>query len=170
MAYTTNPPGTTDYGLVRSAIAPTSANYASGRTSTAPGGVNYSAARTGAAPGAADLGLAQTSVAPASSSIAFNLTNQPADVLPFNGDIADLPPMPSAFIPSFVELSGAAGTLKTLTASAKDAAANRIVQGTVGGVLKTYQVRAGTDAEALPGIVHPANYDAATNSVVFVEC
>jgi hypothetical protein len=77
--------------------------------------------------------------------------------------------MPSAFLPAFIGLTGSGPTLATITASAADATAGRILQGTVNGELKSYQVRAGTDDEALPGIVHPSNYDALTNAVVFVQ-
>lgn len=97
------------------------------------------------------------------------LTTQPT--LPFSLDPAPaaLPSMPSTFIPGFIDLDGVGPTLKTLTASAADAAAGRIVQGTVNGELRSYQVRAGADDEALPGIVRPANFDAETNAVVFVQ-
>ena len=82
---------------------------------------------------------------------------------------ASLPTMASSFTPAFVELTGAGNTLSTLNASvATDI--GKILQGTVGGVLKSYQVRAGTDAQVVPGIIHPANYDPVLNACVFVEC
>ncbi len=101
------------------------------------------------------------------------IASTPAPVSPFSyGDTAEaasLPSMPSTFTPAFEGLSGDGPTLKTLTASTADVVAKRVVQGMVDGQLKSYQVRAGTDAEDLPGIVRPANYDADTNAVVFVQ-
>jgi hypothetical protein len=77
--------------------------------------------------------------------------------------------MAAIFQPAFVELTGAGNTLATLTASvATDI--GKIVQGTVGGKLRSYQVLAGTDATAVPGIVQPANFDPVANAVVFVAC
>ena len=75
--------------------------------------------------------------------------------------------MPSTFQPAFVELNTGPARLQLLTVSAGDV--GKILQGTVAGELKSYQVRVGTDAESLPAIVHPANFDAVVNAFVFVE-
>lgn len=97
----------------------------------------------------------------------------PPAVAPFNAagtGALGLPTMQASFTPAFVELTGAGPTLQSLTASAADAAAGRVVIGTVAGVITHYQVRAGTDADAAPGIIRPANFDQDTNPVVFVQC
>lgn len=87
-----------------------------------------------------------------------------------SGPVSTLPAdMPSTFVPAFVELTDGGQSLSTLTANAADAAAGRVVAGTVGGELKHYQVRVGDDAQVLPGIVRPANFDAEENPVVFVS-
>lgn len=113
------------------------------------------AALSAAAPGAA---------APA------GMTNSPAQTLNPDGTTqTGLPSMPSAFTPAFIELTGGGASLNTLTANAADATAGKILQGTVGGQLKSYQVQDGTDAQDLPGIVHPANFDPVANPVIFVE-
>lgn len=75
--------------------------------------------------------------------------------------------MPAIFQPAFVELTGAGNTLSTLNASTTDI--GKIVQGTIGGRLHSYQVQAYSGAQVLPGIVLPANYDAVANAVAFVE-
>lgn len=90
----------------------------------------------------------------------FTLTNS-------FGDGPNPAPMPSSFQPAFTEISGLGSVLKSLAPTTTDA--GRILQGTVGGQLKSYQVRTGTDAEDLPGIVHPSNYNAVTNAVIFVQ-
>lgn len=97
-------------------------------------------------------------------------TDQPPTALVWGSNSpAALPSMPSTFEPAFINLEGVGPTLKTLTANVADATAGKIVQGTVNGVLKSYQVRAGTDAEDIPGIVRPANFHADNNAVVFVQ-
>ncbi len=81
--------------------------------------------------------------------------------------------MNSKFQPAFVELSGGGPSLKSLTACAADI--GTILTGTVtnadGSVSrKDYRIAAGADAEALPGVVRPANFDAVNNAVLFVAC
>lgn len=149
-------------------------------TETAPGVINPPAL-TGTAPDSEDP-AALTNTAPGSTNppalsntapgqtTPLALTDQPpATEVWGSEDPASLPSMPASFQPAFIEVSGVGPTLKALNANAADAAAGKIVQGTVGGVLKSYQVRAGTDDEDLPGIVHPANFNADTNAVVFVQ-
>ncbi|AHF94218.1 hypothetical protein OPIT5_08345 [Opitutaceae bacterium TAV5] len=93
-------------------------------------------------------------------------TNQPA--LPIGGQPTEPPAIPlmsSTFKPAFVGLSGI-GSLSTIQATIADA--GTVLQGVVNDELKSYRVRSGTDEEAHPGIVHPANFDADENPVVFV--
>lgn len=159
---TTAPGGTNPAALSGS---PPASVAAPALSTNAPVSINP-AALTGAAPAAADpaalSALAPESVAPSA------LTTAPA--LPAGDLQLPLPTMPSAFTPAFIELTGGGSSLSTLTASAADAVAGRILQGTVAGELKSYQVRVGTDEEALPGIVRPANFDEVENAVVFVQC
>lgn len=75
--------------------------------------------------------------------------------------------MPASFTPAFTELTGGGNCLDSLSASGADI--GKILQGTVNGELKSYQVRAGTDETDLPGIVRPLNFDAEANAVVFVQ-
>lgn len=111
--------------------------------------------------------LAPTPIAPP---IGGELTDAAAIPPEQDNTHSSLVSMPSTFTPAFVELDGGGQSLSTLSANQADAAAGRLVQGTVGGELKTYQVRAGADAQALPGIVRPANFHAVNNAVVFVSC
>lgn len=97
----------------------------------------------------------------------FTPDDTPAAPISLDGSVPSLPNMPATFQPAFVELTGAGPSLATLTASVADI--GKIIQGTVNGELKSYQVRAGTDAQALPGIVRPLNFNADTNAVVFVQ-
>lgn len=192
--YTTTPPGTADVTTSRTptgaapahttppAVSGTApdhttlaalSNTAPAHTTpaapsaTAPDAL-ATAAITGTAPGSTTVpglsGAAPDSTTPP------ELTDTPAVELPFDRSTNSLPPMPASFTPAFINLSGGGPTLKTLNASGVDATAGRIVTGIVAGEIKNYQVRAGTDDEALPGIVHPANYDAINNAVVFVSC
>ncbi|MFA6289451.1 MAG: hypothetical protein WC661_18880 [Opitutaceae bacterium] len=80
--------------------------------------------------------------------------------------IASLPAAAGIFRPAFIELTGGEASLDTLNVSADDF--GKWIAGTVAGERKNYQVRAGTDAQALPGIVRPANFDAINNPFVFV--
>ncbi|MBX3736743.1 MAG: hypothetical protein KF715_08645 [Candidatus Didemnitutus sp.] len=75
--------------------------------------------------------------------------------------------MPASFQPAFVNLTGGGNCLDSLNANAGDI--GKVLQGTVNGELKSYQVRAGTDEADLPGIVRPLNFDPDTNPVVFVQ-
>lgn len=97
----------------------------------------------------------------------FTPDNTPAEAK----DPADTTPaysrMPSTFTPAFVELTGGASSLDTLQPTVADV--GKILQGTVDGELKSYQVRAGTDATDLPGIVRGANFDAIDNAIIFVQ-
>jgi hypothetical protein len=98
------------------------------------------------------------------------LTPTTAPAVPLNpNDVpVPLPIMPSTFIPAFSGLVAGGTALNTLTASAADATAKRVVQGLDDSDdLASYQVIAGTNAQNSPTIVHPANYDAGTNAVVF---
>jgi hypothetical protein len=99
------------------------------------------------------------------------LTTSPAVPLDPSGVAINtgVPSMPSTFVPAFVELTGAGPSLSTINANAADAAVGKILTGIVAGQVKNYQVRAGTDAQDLPGIVHPLNYNVDTNAVVFVQ-
>jgi hypothetical protein len=93
-------------------------------------------------------------------------TNQPA--IPIGGQPTEPPAIPlmsSTFKPAFVNLSGV-GSLSTIQATIADA--GTILQGVVNDELKSYRVRSGTEDEAHPGIVHPANFDAEDNPVVFI--
>jgi hypothetical protein len=65
----------------------------------------------------------------------------------------------------FAELATGGRALKSRAVSAADQGA--VFQGTVAGVVKYYQVTAGTDAESSPNVLHPVNYDAGTNAFVF---
>lgn len=115
-------------------------------------------------------GFTPSNTAPAAiSGTSFTPSNSPAVPIGWNGQAPGLPTMPSVFTPAFIELTGEGPSLATLIANAADATAGRILTGTVGGQLKNYQVRTGTDAQELPGIVHPANFDADENPVVFVS-
>ena len=178
MSYTTTPPGTLAPPTL-TGTAPASTTPAAIST-TAPSATTPAALSSGA-PGAvtpaAVSGVAPTATTPAVPSITApgattpaTLTSTPAVELPPDRSINSLPSMPASFTPAFINLSGTGPTLKTLNASAADATVGRVVTGIVGGEIKNFQVRSGTDAEALPGIVHPANYDATNNAVVFVAC
>ena len=117
------------------------------------------------APVARDLSSPGDNTAPTAIAVGAAPDNTPAVVL--GAPAPEFITMPASFNPAFIELTGSAGALDTLNASAADL--NKVLQGTVGGRLKSYQVRAGTDATALPGIVRCANYDGATNAIVFVQ-
>lgn len=97
----------------------------------------------------------------------FTLANTPPTPIGVEAVPILLPKMSSIFTPAFVEISGSASALDQLNAAAPDE--GRIIQGTVGGQLKSYQVRAGTEATDAPGLVRPANFNAATNAFVFVQ-
>lgn len=135
-------------------------------TASAPGHSNP-AALTNVAPAHNDPATL-TNLAPGDAA-APSLTTQPPGILNPDGSTPGVPSVPSVFTPAFIELTGGGNSLSTLNANAADAAVGKILQGTVAGVLKNYQVRVGTDAQDLPGIVHPANFDAVTNAVVFVQ-
>jgi hypothetical protein len=119
-------------------------------TTTPPAVVDYNtpATPTGTAPGHSTPAALSNSAPDHTTPSA--LTSTPPDRL---------------FPDAFVELSSGGRSLKARTVLAADAGA--VFQGTVAGVLKNYQVNAGTDPESLPNIVHPANYDAGTNAFVF---
>jgi hypothetical protein len=90
-----------------------------------------------------------------------------ANEVPAPAPVASLPEEAGAiFRPIFDGLTGGAGTLSSLSASAADL--GRIVEGVVSGERRAYRVTAGTDAQALPGIVRPVNYHATLNAVLFV--
>lgn len=148
-------PGAFDPAAAMSALAPTAIGAAAAHNNAAPGAIAAAPGAGNAEPGA---------VPPAAAS-----TDTPPFPIGSNPSALSLPVMPSAFTPAFVQLTGGGNSLSTLTASVADAAAGRIVQGVVNGELKSYQVRAGTDAQALPGIVRPANFNDPANAVVFVQ-
>ncbi|MDP2136364.1 MAG: hypothetical protein Q8J74_00785 [Candidatus Didemnitutus sp.] len=75
--------------------------------------------------------------------------------------------MPASFQPAFTEITGGGNCLDSLMATAADI--GKILQGTVAGELKSYQVRAHAGAADLPGIVLPANHDPVTNAVAFFQ-
>lgn len=158
-----------DYTL--SNTPPVAVDLTPALSNTAPVAVDLAPALTGADAASITVGAALTSTPPESINAGVSLTDTVAvphalqDFTP--QPTPALPIMPANFSPGFVELTGAGPSLSTLSASAADL--NRIVQGTVGGELKSYQVRAGTDVQALPGIVRPANYDGTTNAYVFVS-
>lgn len=81
--------------------------------------------------------------------------------------VASLPDSQAIFRPIFAGLTGGPGTLASLPANAADI--GRIVEGMVEGERRSYRVAAGTDAQALPGIVRPVNYHATNNAVLFVS-
>lgn len=114
-------------------------------------------------------GAAPSNVAPGIIDLAMVPDNTAAIPLSITGAYSSFTDMPSNFTPAFNGLTGGGNTLANLSANAADATAARIVQGIVNGELRSYQVRAGTDAQDLPGIVRPANFDAETNAVVFVS-
>ena len=165
MSYTTTPPGTVAPPTL-TGTAPASTTPAT-VSATAPSATTP-AAVSGTAPTATTPAVPSTTAPGATT--AATLTSTPAVELPPDLSINSLPSMPASFTPAFINLSGTGPTLKTLNASAADATVGRVVTGIVGGEIKNFQVRSGTDAEALPGIVHPANYDATNNAVVFVAC
>lgn len=148
--YTTTPPGS---------VSPAAL------TSSAPGHTTPAALTTIAPAGTTPPAL--SSVAPDSTTTA-QLTTYPPGVGVTDETPTPLPQMPSAFTPAFVELTGSAAALDQLNAAALDI--GKILQGTVDGQLKSYRVSAGTDAEDLPGIVRPANFNAVTNACIFVQC
>jgi len=133
------------------------------RTATAPDSTVVDAL-SGTAPGHTTPG-ARSGTAPGHSTPG-SLTSYPAGTGVTDSSPQPLPTMPSVFSPAFVDLTGGAPALAALTVASIDE--GRILQGTVNSELKSYQVRAGTDAQALPGIVRPANFDASTNAYVFV--
>lgn len=153
---TTDPPGIVDL------------NTADAPTETAPDDTTPAALTSGAPSHTTPAALTQS--APGATTPAPLTTDPAVPRPPPDGNIASLPSMPASFIPAFIELTGPGPSLETLPASAADAAVSRVLQGLVGGALKTYQVVGGTDAQELPGIVHPINYDAETNPFIFVEC
>ena len=136
-------------------------------SNAAPGAVSLPATTpSNAAPGAVALAGTTPNNAAPGAVVLPGSTPTNAAAAPVGLTAAPLPLMPANFIPAFANLAG----LQALTANAADAAAGRAVQGLIAGEFKTYQVRAGTDAEAAPGIVRPANFHATTNAVVFVHC
>lgn len=114
-------------------------------------------------------GTAPSNTPPAGLDLTVAPTDDAAAPIDLVGAQSSLHSMPSTFMPAFVELTGGGISLATLTANAADATAGRILQGTVNGELRSYQVRVGTDAQAAPGIIRPANFDAENNPVVFVS-
>ena len=101
--------------------------------------------------------------------------NDPTPAIPINlngGPAALNVNMQSKFQPAFINLSGGGPTLKSLTACAADVGSHLLGEITNGdGSVSRgeYRVVAGTDAEALPDIVHPANFDAVNNAVIFMR-
>jgi hypothetical protein len=167
MPYTTTPPEIIDYTTpaIPSATAP-GHTAPSSPSNSAPGHTTPEAP-TGTAPGHTTP-AAPSAIAPDDVSIAdYTPTTYPAGT---GVDVTSPTPllvMPATFSPAFVELTGSAAALDHLTVAPHDV--GRIIQGTVATELKSYQVRAGTDAPALPGLVRPANYHAGTNAFVFVQ-
>ena len=163
MSWDNTPPSALPGVATQSNTAPTSL---SGLTQT--GDASVAAVAPAVQSGEAPSGfapVAQGNTAPTALPSTINTDLAPA---PIPGAVPDsLPNMPSAFTPAFIELTGAGPSLVTLTANSADI--GKIVQGTVDGELRSYQVRAGSDAQALPGIVRPSNFDADTNAVVFVS-
>ena len=116
-------------------------------------------------------GNSHSSTAPVAPSPANDTASTtPPNTFPFGSTYNSVPSMPAAFIPAFTALTGAGAALASLNASTTDATNGLVLEGIVGGTRVAYQVRAGTDAQSLPGIVRPANFDAVNNAVVFVEC
>ncbi len=140
-----------------------------GLTGAGPGTINP-LTLSNAAPGATNP-PALSRVAPGSSNPLALMGNPPGTLDWPAGTLttAGLPTMAATFTPAFNGLTGTGNTLASLNANTADAAAGKIIQGTVNGALKSYQVTAGADAQSLPGIVRPANYDAFSNAVVFSE-
>ncbi len=112
-------------------------------------------------------GAAQDNTAPGAVDLTTPTTPNNVAAQPIGEPPASLLNMPSTFTPAFVELAAGGNSLNTLNASPADI--GKVVQGTVGGQLKSYQVRAGTDAQDLPGLVRPANFNDPANAVVFVQ-
>ena len=135
-------------------------------SNTEPEGVELAMSPTGSGADDVDIISAPTSDQPAAIDIGAGPTDAAAAPIDLVGAQSSLRSMPSTFIPAFVGLTGGGLSLATLTANAADAASNRILQGIVNGELKSYRIRAGTDAQQLPGIVRLANFDADSNPVV----
>lgn len=93
----------------------------------------------------------------------------PPSAIPLDqgGGPQPLPQVPGIFTPAFTSLTDGDKPLAGLTANASDI--GRIIQGTVEGVRADYEVCAGTDAQAIPGFIRPANFNASTNAVVFAQ-
>ncbi len=106
-----------------------------------------------------------TNAAPVAIAINDDPTN--AAAVPIGAPAIPYINMPASFQPAFIELTGSGPCLDSLMATAADL--NKVLQGTVNGELKSYQVRAGTDAAALPGIVRCANFNDPANAIVFVQ-
>lgn len=115
---------------------------------------------------AIDPGFSSPNDAPVGKDHGFSAPSNTAAVPVGSTESAHIT-MPASFTPAFTDLTGGGNCLDTLLASAADV--NRVLQGTVNGELKSYQVRAGNDATDLPGIVRPANFDADDNAVIFVQ-
>jgi hypothetical protein len=149
-----------------SAIAPTSSNPAALSTNAPQ---HADPANLSTTPPTTVNPAALSTTAPTHSTPSA-LSGTPPQIIAFDGTVqSGLPAMPASFQPAFLELTGGGNSLSTLNANAADAAAGKILQGTVGGILKSYQVRVGTDAQEVPGIIRPANHDDVTNAVIFVQ-
>lgn len=121
------------------------------------------------APDAVDLTTPKTpdNTAPTAVDLTTPATPNNAAAVPITDAPLSSINMPASFTPAFTELTGGGNCLDSLSATVADI--NKVLQGTVNGELKSYQVRAGSDATSLPGIVRPANFNAVTNAVVFVQ-
>jgi hypothetical protein len=136
-----------------------------------PEGIPAPVGFNNAAPGAvATPWSGGVAAAPEVVAWAFQSTDAAAVARNPDGSFAPVPTMPGSFPVAFVELTGNGPTLKSLTANAAIDAGTRCLQGFVNGELKSYRVAAGVDAEALPGIVRPSNFDPVNNACVFVAC
>ncbi|HEY1791563.1 MAG TPA: hypothetical protein VGG34_01480 [Opitutaceae bacterium] len=138
------------------------------RTTTAPGVIDdiSPGTPTDAAPGQV-APAARSNTAPADRTGAARTATPPVSFDMLDGTAQPLPNMPSVFQPAFNGLTGGGNSLSTLTASAADI--GKFIQGKDGAQMRSYEVCAGADATAAPGIIRPANFDAVNNAVVFVE-
>jgi hypothetical protein len=148
---TGNSPESIATGADASNQAPVAVAAPASFNNTSPGLINAGAGGINQAPEVLVIGPSYTNAVPGSIGAA---------ALP-------LITMPASFSPAFVELTGGGAALDTKAAVAADL--GKILQGTVANELKSYQVRAGVDATARPGIVRAANFDALTNPIVFVQ-
>ena len=157
MSYTTTPPGTVDY------------NTPAAPTATAPGHTTPPAL-TNTAPGSI--------AAPVLTATAPTAVAQPyPNTTPAGTGVLATSPLPlppdTTMKPAFVGITTGASRLKLLSAAASDV--GNLIQGAGDdGNWLRFLVAAGTTAEQLDPaagalVVHPVNYDAALNAIVFLQ-